>query len=99
MIKSILAFAVVLFALPATSALAVPMCDGPNFTELDSDGRPIYSEDLLARQAEQQLRSAGIDAHDTRFWNGCIQTFVRDASGHDTMRFYNPDTYAEIPVN
>ena len=93
----------VLFALllvsPATAALAVPMCDGPDFAKLDSNGNFVYSEDQLSREAQQHLHAMGIDANNTRFWNGCIQTFVRDASGHETMRFYNPDTYAEVPVN
>ncbi|HVY52873.1 MAG TPA: hypothetical protein VHA07_15090 [Devosia sp.] len=89
----------VLAALVAGPALAVPMCDGPDFTKLDAHGRFLYSEQEVSREAERQLHSLGIDAHDTRFWNGCIQTFVRDARGHDVMRFFDPDTYAEVPVN
>jgi hypothetical protein len=90
--------AVALFAVPATQALAVPMCDGPRFDELDSHGHPVYSEEELARDAEMQLRAHGINASMTRFWNGCIQTFVRE-NGHTVMKFYDPDTYVEVPVN
>jgi hypothetical protein len=46
-----------------------------------------------------QLRQQGIDANMTRFWNGCIQTFVRDADGKERMRFFDPDSYREIPAN
>lgn len=90
--------AAALFTIPAGSALAVPMCDGPNFDEVDSRGRPVYSEVDLAREAEMRLRSMGINASMTRFWNGCIQTFVRE-NGHSLMKFYDPDTFVEVPVN
>lgn len=83
----------------STVALAVPMCDGPRFDKLDANGRPVYDEEFLARQAELHLRQMGIDANETRFWNGCIQTFVRDETGHETMRFFDPDTYREVPIN
>jgi hypothetical protein len=75
------------------------MCDGPNFNETDADGRLRYSEVDISREAERHLHAMGIDAENTRFWNGCIQTFVREDTGHMTMRFYDPDTYAEVPVN
>jgi hypothetical protein len=97
--KIILLGALALLASPITAALAVPFCDKPGFDMLNADGKPLFSETELAAQAEQQLRAEGIDANMTRFWNGCIQTFVRDASGHETMRFYDPDTYREIPAN
>ena len=96
--KLVLIGALALFNLPATAALAVPMCDGPDFGKLRADGTRLYDEAGEAAQAELQLRSHGINAHLTRFWNGCIQTFVTEG-GHDTMRFYDPDTYREIPVN
>jgi hypothetical protein len=91
--------ALALFSMPVTAALAVPMCDGPHFDLRDSNGNPIYSEEDLALQAEQRLKAHGIDAHQTRFWNGCIQTFVNDGSGHDQMKFYDYDSLREIPVN
>ena len=74
------------------------MCDGPDFTELDGSGLVRYSEPEESAFAEQRLRSMGIDASSTRFWNGCIQTFVRE-NGHTVMRFYDPDTLREVPVN
>ena len=90
--------ALALLSTPVTTALAVPMCDGPRFDELDANGKPLYSEMDLAQLAEQRLKSHGVDAHQTRFWNGCIQTFVRDAAGHDQMKFYDYDSLREIPV-
>ena len=89
--------ALALFLSPATAALAVPMCDGPDFSELDSSGHPRYSEIDEAAFAEQRLNAMGIDASSTRFWNGSIQTFVRE-NGHTVMRFYDPDTLREVPV-
>jgi hypothetical protein len=96
---SIAAVLTVAVGLWSTAALAVPMCDGPRFDKLDADGRPVYDEEFLARQAELHLKQMGIDANETRFWNGCIQTFVRDETGHETMRFFDPDSYREVPIN
>jgi hypothetical protein len=90
--------ALALFLSPATAALAVPMCDGPDFSELDSSGHFRYSEPDESAFAERRLNAMGIDASLTRFWNGCIQTFVRE-NGHTVMRFYDPDTLREVPVN
>ncbi len=96
----VLLSALALFGLPATAAFAVPMCDGPRF---DDDerlrfGRPVLSEQEAAANAEMQLRARGIDAHLSRFWNGCIQTFVKEG-GRDVMKFYDYDTLREVPVN
>ncbi|ERR1700712_594623 len=96
--KLVLIGALALFVLPASAALAVPMCDGPDFGKVDSNGQPVYDEAAEAANAEQQLHGEGIDAHLTRFWNGCIQTFVKEG-GKDRMKFYDPDTLREIPVN
>ena len=98
--KILLLGAIALLTSPVTAALAVPMCDGdPRMGFLDANGKPVYSEIELAQQAEMQLRQQGIDANMTRFWNGCIQTFVRDADGKERMRFFDPDSYREIPAN
>ncbi|HWV01300.1 MAG TPA: hypothetical protein VN109_09045 [Devosia sp.] len=97
--RALLTTIALLLVLPASAAYAVPMCDGPNFAEKDAMGNFVYSEDQESQIAEQKLHSMGIDANNTRFWNGCIQTFVTDASGHTKMRFYDPDTYVEVPVN
>jgi len=45
---------------------------------------------------EQRLRQRGINAMQTRFWNGCIQTFVVE-NGKRSMRFYDPWSLEEIP--
>ncbi len=96
--KLVLVAALALFTLPASAALAVPTCDGPDFGKLDAQGQPIYDEQGEAQSAEMRLNSMGIDAHLTRFWNGCIQTWVSEG-GKDKMKFYDPDTLREIPVN
>lgn len=97
--KLVLLSALLLLASPVTAALAVPMCDGPRFDKVDQNGRPLYDEEFLARQAELHLRQMGIEANETRFWNGCLQTFVDDGTGHQKMRFFDPDTYREVPIN
>ncbi len=96
--KLVLMGALALFTLPASAALAVPFCDGPDFGKTDANGHVLYDEAAMAQQAEMQLHGEGIDAHLTRFWNGCIQTFVNEG-GKDVMKFYDPDTLREIPVN
>jgi len=89
------------FALLVTPAFAVPYCDvSPNMNDgasADYGFGPI-GEEQSAELAEQQLRGDGIDAHQTRFWNGCIQTFVT-VDGHDEMQFYDPNTLRRIPTN
>jgi hypothetical protein len=88
------------FALFVTPAFAVPMCDvGPK----NADGMVDYgfgnvTEDESAQLAEQELHAAGINAHQTRFWNGCIQTFVT-VDGREEMQFYDTTTLRRIPVN
>lgn len=93
--KTILLGALALLMSP-TTAWAFPMCDGPAFDRLNSDGTPRYDEAELAAEGERELRAQGIDANQTRFWNGCLQTFVDDGSGHQTMKFYDPDTLREV---
>jgi len=83
-------------ALVATPALATPMCDRP----IGKDGMVDYgfgpeTEDQAAAQFEQALNADGIGAHQTRFWNGCIQTWVK-VDGQDVMKFYDPDTLREV---
>jgi hypothetical protein len=94
--KIILLSTLALLATPVTAAFAVPFCDSPRFDLKDSQGNNIWSEEELAAEAEQRLRSHGIDANQTRFWNGCIQTFVDDGTGHQVMKFYDYDTLAEV---
>ena len=44
---------------------------------------------------EQKLNGDGIRGHQTRFWNGCIQTWV-NVGGRDDMQFYDRDTLAPL---
>jgi hypothetical protein len=90
-----------LVGVAASPALANPMCYAPR------GGGPVIqfsleigrlSEADRAAFYEQQLRARGIDASDTRFWQGCIQTWVTE-NGHFTMRFYDPYTLEEVPVD
>lgn len=74
-------------------------CDGPDFNLRDSRGKPVYDEEGMARDGEIEIRMHGATgAHQTRFWNGCLQTWVR-IDGKDVMKFYNPNTYEEVAVN
>jgi hypothetical protein len=96
--KLILLGATALFLLPATAALAVPMCSPPVYGIKDRNGHVIITQDEVIARMEQRLRANGIDAHNGRLWNGCLQTFVNEG-GRDVMRFYDPDTLAEVPVD
>ena len=89
-----------LLALVATPALAVPMCYTPKGGNIIVFEFEIgtFSESELAQFYEQRLRMMGIDARQTTFWNGCVQTDVRE-NGKLTMRFYDPWTLEEIPVD
>lgn len=85
----------------ATPALAVPTCFAPK----GAGSHIIFSVEIgklseadRAAFYEQQLRARGIQASNTRFWNECIQTFVTE-NGHFTMRFYDPYTLDEVPVD
>jgi hypothetical protein len=86
-----------LAALPGT-AQAVPLCDPTFYGFKDRFGNTLETEQDAAARIEMQLRAHGIDARDSRFWNGCLQTFVRE-NGHTVMKFYDPDTLREIPVD
>lgn len=97
MIRPLLAAA---FALLATPVLAAPFCHAPrggNVVVFEMEiGR--LSETDRAQFYEMRLRALGIDAARTRLWNGCIQTFVTE-NGRFTMRFYDPWTLEEIPLD
>lgn len=94
-----LAFAA-LIALVATPTLAVPMCYAPR------DGNVVIFEWEIGKMGESEraafyekkLQMRGIDARQTTFWNGCIQTNVRE-NGRISMRFYDPWSLEEIPVD
>ena len=91
--------ALALFVLPTTAALAVPMCDPPQLDNArDANGKRFITQDDVVATLESRLRGAGIDAHDSRLWNGCLQTFVR-VGGRDVMKFYDPDSLAELPAD
>jgi hypothetical protein len=91
--------ALALFVLPTTAALAVPMCDPPQLDKArDANGKRVISMDDVIASLENRLRGAGIDAHNSRLWNGCLQTFVT-VGGRDVMKFYDPDSLAELPAD
>ena len=89
-----------LLALVATPTLAVPMCYAPKGGNVIVFEFEIgkFSETERAQFYEQRLRMMGLDARQTTFWNGCVQTDVRE-NGKLTMRFYDPWTLEEIPVD
>jgi hypothetical protein len=89
-----------LFALIATPTLAVPMCYAPkggNVVIFEWEIGKMGEEERAAFY-EKKLQMRGIDARQTTFWNGCIQTNVRE-NGRISMRFYDPWSLEEIPVN
>lgn len=84
----------------APSLAAAVKCDGPDFSRVDKNGRRVNDEEGMARDAEIVLRMHGATgAHMTRFWNGCLQTFVKGPDGKDVMKFYDPYSYTEVALN
>ena len=89
----------VLLALTATPTLAVPTCYTPKGSGFVLEfGIGDMGETERAQFYEQRLHALGIDARQTTFWNGCIQTNVRE-NGKIYMRFYDPWTLEEVPVD
>lgn len=85
-----------LLTLCATPAFAVPSCmfpRGPVIASAIDD--PKMSEADKAEYYETRLRALGIDARQTTFWNGCVQTNVRE-DGLLSMRFYDPWSLEEV---
>ncbi len=89
-----------LLALCATPTFAVPMCYAPRGGNVVIFEFQIgeMGESERAAFYEQQLRMRGIDAMQTTFWNGCIQTNVRE-NGRIRMAFFDPWSLEEIPVD
>ena len=89
-----------LLALIATPALAVPMCYAPRGGNVVIFEWEIgkMGESERAAFYEKKLQMRGIDAMQTTFWNGCIQTNVRE-NGRISMRFFDPWSLEEIPVD
>lgn len=90
-----------LLALSAGPVLAaVPFCHSPRgdapVLVLEIEVGEL-SEIDRAQFYELRLRSMGIEASNTRFWQQCVQTFVRE-DGRTTLRYYDPWTLEEIPV-
>lgn len=85
------------FALLATPVLAVPYCDPPipDQNGLVDYGFGPQTESDAAAQLERELNAEGVGAHQTRFWQGCVQTWV-NINGHDVMKFYDPATLQEV---
>lgn len=97
--SSILLGALALLLLPTTATLAAPMCDPPHLGNArDDNGKRIFSQDEVITSLENRLRGEGIAAHDSRLWNGCLQTFVT-VGGRDVIKFYDPDSLAELPAD
>lgn len=92
------------FALAAVLALlafptfAAPFCASPRAGAMVQLGSGIRDETEKAELYERKLRQLGIDARDTRMWNECIQTFVRE-DGKMTQRLYDPFTLEEIKLD
>lgn len=95
----ILAGALTLLA--SSTAMAVPFCTQPIMKNgMVNYGYGLMSEGDAAKQFEVVLRGLGYDGHNTRFWNGCVVTFITNAdTGKDEMHFFNPDTLTELPAN
>lgn len=90
-----------LLALTATPVFAVPFCHAPReggLVVIFAFEIGNLSETDRAEFYELRLRAMGIKASNTRFWNECVQTFVRE-NGRETMRFYDPWTLEEVPVD
>ena len=95
-----LALALLLALSATTPTLAVPACYTPrggNVVVFEFEIGKL-SETDRAQFYEMRLRAIGIDAAQTRIWNGCIQTFVTE-NGKFSMRFYDPWTLEEVPVD
>jgi hypothetical protein len=83
-------------ATAATTKPVIIRCtDGPDLNAVKPNGRPEVDEAAVTQDYERQLISAGIPAHQTRFWNGCLETFVK-VDGKDVMKFYDPGTLKEV---
>lgn len=90
-----------LLAAMSGAAFAVPYCESPQRgggLVLGLGVGDRMSETEQAEYYERRLRQRGVDANETRMWNYCIQTFVTE-NGHVTMRFFDPFTLREIPLD
>jgi hypothetical protein len=79
---------------PSTATVQI-RCNGPDFSAVRANGRPQLDEGGMAANYEMQLRATGVKGHQTRWWNGCLQTFVR-IDGKEVMKFYDPNTLREV---
>jgi hypothetical protein len=90
---------IALLAFCATPSLAVPTCDTPRGNIIVFEiGMGKIGEIERAHFYEQRLNMMGIPARNTTFWNGCIQAEVR-TNGHNTLRYYDPWTLEEVPID
>jgi hypothetical protein len=104
MIRLATAFAVLLVAAVTSPALADPNCLGGGEPGVDiSFGFSIGGKYTEAEQAQfdvMHLRQQGIDAETAeRTWLGCLKVTSRDANGHWTTDYYDPDTFERKPLN
>lgn len=65
-------------------------CDGGRQNE-DVAKNPDRYADLL--------RGEGYDVSGVTEWGGCIRAFMTDASGHQSMMFFDPLTLKELGVD
>jgi hypothetical protein len=63
----------------------------------NSHGSFLRKDSQLQKEMDlQRLRSVGVDANSVERWNGCLQAFVRTASGGESMEFYDPATLRRL---
>lgn len=76
------------------SAAATPTfngaCDGGRMNEDVAKNPDLYAD---------LLRSEGFKVSGVTEWGGCIRAFMTDASGHQSMVFFDPLTLKELGVD
>ena len=74
-----------LLAVPAALALALAGCGG-------STGNSDTELNNAKQQLSQQLQLSTKPASTIDDWNGCLKVQYTDASGHNNVALYDPDT-------
>jgi hypothetical protein len=99
--RSLVSLAAILGLAASTgSALAVPFCTEHRSglsVQIDSMGRPHRDYDAEFEAYRQQLQQMGVDATRVESWNGCLRAYVRNSTGGEDMRYFDPNTLE--PVN
>jgi hypothetical protein len=98
--KSLVTLAAILgLAASSGSALAVPFCTEHRSgisVQIDINGRPHRNYDAEFEAYRQQLQQMGVDATRVESWNGCLRAFVRNSSGGQDMRYFDPNTLEPV---